>query len=128
MELEWERCFEFNSYVFRLGWLIYDVIEVICYSIWSKFKYVLDFDILKCMSWVNYDVLLGKIVNIFYRWLFKKWLKLGVFDNSKFLDIVEGILKGGIILFLFLNIFLYSMEERFIKFVKNLDMKNKYGC
>ena len=127
MEPEWETGFEPNSYGFRPGRLIHDTIEAIYCSIRNKPKYVLDSDISKCMSRVNHDALLGKIANTPYRRLFKKWLKSGVFDNSKFLDIVEGTPKGGIISPLLPNIALHSTEARLIKFAKNLDMKNKHG-
>lgn len=74
MELEWEKCFEFNSYGLGLGWLINDVIEIIFISIKNKFKYFFDVDIFKCFDLfdlINYDVLLGKIKKLFYRWLIK---------------------------------------------------------
>jgi len=127
MEPEWEARFEPDSYGFRPGRSIHDAIEAIYCSIRSKPKYVLDADISKCFDQINHDALLGKIGNTPYRRLIKKWLKSGVFDNSKFLDTVEGTPKGGIISPLLANIALHGMEERLIKFAKTLDMNNKDG-
>lgn len=111
MEPEWEAKFEPNSYGFRPGRSVHDVIGAIYCAINTQPKYVLDADIAKCFDRIDRAALLRKTDTFAsLQRLIKRWLNAGIIDQGVFSETDRGTQQGSVLSPLLANIALHGLE------------------
>ncbi len=111
LEPEWEVRFEPHSYGFRPKLGTRDAIAAIVQAIARQPAYVFDADIEQAFDQVDQAILLEKLHTFpVVREAIRRWLKAGVLDGDTYLPSPRGIVQGGVLSPLLLNIALHGME------------------
>ncbi|HEY1353490.1 MAG TPA: reverse transcriptase domain-containing protein [Ktedonobacteraceae bacterium] len=111
LEPEWEVQFEPHSYGFRPERGARDAIRAIAQAISHQPGYVFDADIEQAFDQVNQAVLLEKLHTYpALRQVIRGWLTAGVIDRGTYLPSPRGLVQGGVLSPLLLNIALHGME------------------
>jgi RNA-directed DNA polymerase len=111
LEPEWEIHFEPHSYGFRPKLGTRDAIAAIVQAIAQQPVYVFDADIEQAFDQVDQAVLLEKLHTFpVLREAIRRWLTAGVLDGGTYLPSPRGIVQGGVLSPLLLNIALHGME------------------
>jgi RNA-directed DNA polymerase len=112
LEPEWEAQFEPHSYGFRPERSAQDAIRAIVRAIEQQPCFVLDADIEAAFDHVNQAALVEKLhTSPALRQAIHAWLKAGIMDGTTYLRSDEGIIQGGVLSPLLMNIALHGMEE-----------------
>lgn len=112
LEPEWEAKFEPHSYGFRPERSAQDAIRVILQAIEHQPCFVLDADIKAAFDHVNQTALLEKLHTYpALQQAISAWLTAGVMEGATYLRSDVGIIQGGVLSPLLLNIALHGMEE-----------------
>jgi RNA-directed DNA polymerase len=116
LELEWETRFEAHSYGFRPERGTRDAIKAIVQAISKQPGYVFDADIEQAFDHVDQAVLLEKLATYpALRHTIRGWLAAGVIDRGTYLPGPRGIVQGGVLSPLLMNIALHGMEQAAIR-------------
>lgn len=112
LEAEWEIQFEPHSYGFRPQRSTRDAIKAIALALSQQPGYVFDADIEQAFDQVNQAVLLEKLATYpALRQAISRWLTAGVIDRGTYLPSPRGIVQGGVLSPLLMNIALHGMEQ-----------------
>ena len=112
LEPEWEARFESHSYGFRPERSAQDAIRAIVRAIEQQPCFVLDADIEAAFDHVNQAALVEKLhTSPALRQAIHAWLTAGIMDGKAYLRSDEGIIQGGVLSPLLMNIALHGMEE-----------------
>jgi RNA-directed DNA polymerase len=112
LEPEWEAQFEPHSYGFRPARSAQDAIRAIVRAIEHQPCFVFDADIEAAFDHVNQAALLERLHTYpALRQAIHAWLKAGVMDGTTYVRSDVGIIQGGVLSPLLMNIALHGMEE-----------------
>jgi len=112
LEAEWEIQFEPHSYGFRPQRSTRDAIKAIALALSQQPGYVFDADIEQAFDQVDQAVLLEKLATYpALRQAISGWLSAGVLDRGTYQPSPRGIVQGGVLSPLLMNITLHGMEQ-----------------
>jgi RNA-directed DNA polymerase len=112
LEPEWEVQFESHSYGFRPGRSAQDAIRAIVRAIEHQPCFVFDADIEAAFDHVNQAALLEKLHTYpALQQAISSWLTAGVMEGTRYLRSDVGIIQGGVLSPLLMNVALHGMEQ-----------------
>ena len=112
LEPEWEAQFEPGSYGFRPGRSGQDAIERI-YRITlprTRKRWCVDADITGAFDNIRHDTILEATSRFPAKQMVRAWLKAGIIEQDRYVQVEKGTPQGGVISPLLANIALHGME------------------